>query len=120
MWLRVRVNLTQLVSLLFTTYLESKQDLKNNLLTGIYNAFTKDTFDYGTTWVPGECIRVNRGKFRKYLLNGLTVRWGCKLTHYEVIDSGLVRVFFEDGSVAIGNILVGADGLQSRGEIRRS
>ena len=44
------------------------------------------------------------------------MKWGHKFTHYEIIEGGAVKAFFEDGSTAIGDILVGADGLRSRGE----
>lgn len=69
----------------------------------------------GIKLIPGQLIRVNRAKFRQYLLTGLAVRWGYRFTHYEVTEGGGVKAFFEDGTTAIGDILVGADGLRSRG-----
>lgn len=54
-------------------------------------------------------------KFRSYLLTGLTVKWGHKFTHYEINEDSTVKAFFEDGSTATGDILVGADGLRSPG-----
>ena len=72
--------------------------------------------DVGSIWVPGKSIRVNRAKFRKYLLTGLPVKWGRHFTHYEIIEGGAVKAFFEDGTTVIGDILIGADGLRSRGE----
>lgn len=66
-------------------------------------------------WSPGTFVRVNRAKYRQYLLTGLDVHWGRRFTHYEVTESGGVKAFFEDGSTAVGDILIGADGLRSRG-----
>ena len=82
----------------------------------MYKASTGERIDAGLAWITGQSIRANRARFRKYLLTGLSIKWGHKFTHYEIIEGGAVKAFFEDGSTAIGDILVGADGLRSRGE----
>ena len=69
------------------------------------------------TWQPGQFIRVNRAKFRQYLLTGIPVKWGWRFTHYEV-EGASVKAFFGNGETALGDILVGADGLRSRGKQR--
>lgn len=70
----------------------------------------------GLNWAAGTFIRVNRAKSRKYMLTGLSVNCGHRFTHYEITACGGVKAFFEDGSTATGDILVGADGLRSRGK----
>jgi 2-polyprenyl-6-methoxyphenol hydroxylase-like FAD-dependent oxidoreductase len=42
------------------------------------------------------------------------VRWGKEFVKYEHIDGGRVRAHFVDGSVAEGDVLIGADGANSR------
>ena len=64
---------------------------------------------------------ISRGKLRDALLHGTRedaggeplVHWGKTFTGYELHDDG-VRAFFTDGSHADGDILVGADGSNSR------
>lgn len=81
----------------------------------IYDACTKKPVDIGISWETGTFIRVNRSKFRSYLLTGIPIKWGHRFTHYEVGEDNTVTAFFEDGSMATGDILVGADGLHSPG-----
>ena len=59
-------------------------------------------------------IRADRRKLREWLSTDIDINWNKKLTHYEQ-DSEGVEAFFEDGSSAKGDILVGADGVGSRG-----
>ena len=62
---------------------------------------------------------ISRGKLRDALLHGTArrrgplVHWGKTFTRYELHDDG-VRAFFADGTHADGDILVGADGSNSR------
>lgn len=64
---------------------------------------------------------ISRGRLRGALLHGTEepadgepqVRWGKRFTRYTIDDTG-VRAFFEDGSHADGDVLVGADGSNSR------
>lgn len=88
-----------------------------SLKTDLYDAYTGESImaSSGQSWAPGTFIRANREKYRQYLLTGLDVQWKHRFTHYEITQSGGVKAFFEDGTTAIGDILVGADGIRSRG-----
>lgn len=44
----------------------------------------------------------------------LDIQWNKRLSRYEETSTG-VTAFFEDGTSATGDMLVGADGLHSRG-----
>ncbi|KAI1407932.1 putative monooxygenase [Hypoxylon sp. FL1857] len=62
---------------------------------------------------PGKLIvRANRFRFREWLSNQIPIQWGKKVI--DVVDAGdEVRVHFADGTTAVGDILVGADGVNS-------
>jgi 2-polyprenyl-6-methoxyphenol hydroxylase-like FAD-dependent oxidoreductase len=59
---------------------------------------------------------VSRITLRDVLLSGLedTIRLGKTFTHYEQARGGRVTAFFDDGTTATGDVLVGADGANSR------
>src|ERR1700722_4673552 len=59
---------------------------------------------------------VSRMTLRQVLLTGLedVVAFDKKFSHYEHYSDGRVIVSFEDGTQAIGDVLVGADGAGSR------
>jgi salicylate hydroxylase len=59
---------------------------------------------------------VSRITLRQILLMGLekVIHFGKTFSHYAVGDDGRVTAFFEDGSAATGDLLVGADGGNSR------
>ena len=59
-------------------------------------------------------LRVNRARFRDWLSEHLDIQWNKRFSHYEEIEGG-VKVFFEDGTTATGDMLVGADGIGSHG-----
>ena len=59
-------------------------------------------------------IRAHRGKLRHWLSTHLDIQWGKNLTHFEETESR-VTAFFEDGSSASGDVLIGADGAHSHG-----
>lgn len=62
---------------------------------------------------PGsEFIRADRAKLRAWLLTGVNVRWNKYFTHYHQ-DANGVTAFFSDGTSYTGDILVGADGVNS-------
>jgi 2-polyprenyl-6-methoxyphenol hydroxylase-like FAD-dependent oxidoreductase len=58
---------------------------------------------------------ISRGELRDALLHGTEplVHWAKTFTGYELRDDG-VRAFFDDGTHADGDLLVGADGSNSR------
>ena len=60
-------------------------------------------------------IRAERGRLRKWLSTNIPVRWGCQVTRIEHDEQG-VSVHLTDGSVAKGDFLVGADGINSVGK----
>lgn len=60
-------------------------------------------------------VRVERAKFRDWLLQDIPVEWGKRFTQYEEHADG-VTVRFEDGTEARGRGLVGADGVSSQGK----
>lgn len=58
---------------------------------------------------------ISRDALRDALLLGLDdVRWGKEFTGYEQLPDGRVEVSFADGTKEIGDLLVGADGSNSR------
>jgi 2-polyprenyl-6-methoxyphenol hydroxylase-like FAD-dependent oxidoreductase len=59
---------------------------------------------------------VSRMTLRQVLLTGLedAVQFGKAFTRYETSPDGTVTAFFEDGTTATGDVLVGADGTNSR------
>lgn len=66
---------------------------------------------------PGEHhYAVDRRTLRRLLLAGLddVVRFGAELVRYEHTDDGRVVAIFADGRRAVGDVLVGADGVSSR------
>ncbi len=55
---------------------------------------------------------VDRATLRQILLADLDIRYGKRFERYEVGDSGVIA-HFDDGTVAQGQVLVGADGIRS-------
>ncbi|CAG8441900.1 4861_t:CDS:2 [Scutellospora calospora] len=55
---------------------------------------------------------IYRNTLREILLNDVDVQWGKKCIRYEETDEGVCAIF-EDGSREFGNLLVGADGINS-------
>jgi salicylate hydroxylase len=71
----------------------------------------------GGKYVPeGSHHSVSRITLRQVLLDGLdaVVHPGKEFTHYEQGPGGRVTAFFADGTTATGDVLVGADGADSR------
>ncbi|KAI8079915.1 uncharacterized protein BX664DRAFT_341808 [Halteromyces radiatus] len=56
--------------------------------------------------------RVNRKRFRQWLMKGIDVTWNKRMTSYNITHDGVI-VTFADGSIEKGSFLVGADGVQS-------
>ncbi|KAK3373159.1 hypothetical protein B0T24DRAFT_575425 [Lasiosphaeria ovina] len=78
-----------------------------------------------TLWPPGReervgfqdspdqpLIRAERSRLRRWLSANIPIQWGKRVTRIENSDDG-VSVQFEDGGSAHGDILVGADGINS-------
>jgi 2-polyprenyl-6-methoxyphenol hydroxylase-like FAD-dependent oxidoreductase len=59
-------------------------------------------------------IRAERLRLRNWLATNLQIQWGKRVKRIEHDDEA-VSVFFEDGTNAKGDILVGADGVKSVG-----
>ena len=66
--------------------------------------------------LPGPGSAVDRLTLRRVLLADLdgAARFGKEFTRYEQTADGAVRAFFADGTDAVGDVLVGADGVGSR------
>ncbi|OXM59452.1 monooxygenase [Amycolatopsis vastitatis] len=61
----------------------------------------------------GTHLNTNRFTVRQILLHGQEVAYGKRFTHYET-DADGVTAHFADGTSARGDLLVGADGINSR------
>ena len=62
-----------------------------------------------------DIFRVNRKRFRSWLMEGINIEWNKRIGHYTINDDGNgVRVTFRDGTVEEGSVLVGADGVNSQ------
>jgi flavin-dependent dehydrogenase len=59
-------------------------------------------------------VRAERLRLRNWLATNLPIQWGKRVMRIEHDDEG-VSVDFEDGTTAKGDILVGADGINSIG-----
>ncbi|KAI1643699.1 putative monooxygenase [Daldinia loculata] len=57
-------------------------------------------------------IRANRPRFRDWLSTHIPIQWGKRPTRVEQVQDE-IRLHFEDGTTATGDILVGADGVNS-------
>lgn len=63
---------------------------------------------------------IGRLELREILLSGLDtedaplMRWNKVFTHYEQLENGRVRAYFDDGSSEDGDVLVGAEGSHSQ------
>lgn len=59
-------------------------------------------------------VRAERLRLRRTLATNLPIKWGKRVSRIVHDDNG-VEAFFEDGTSAKGDILVGADGINSSG-----
>ncbi|KAI0816584.1 FAD/NAD(P)-binding domain-containing protein [Xylaria sp. FL0064] len=59
------------------------------------------------------CLRLNRLLFRKWLSTNIPIQFGKKLQSVEEGATG-VTVYFEDGTSGSGDMLIGADGVNSK------
>jgi flavin-dependent dehydrogenase len=75
-----------------------------------YNSITGDLLFSSPT--PG-ARRVNRGKLRRLLAEGIDIRWNKSVKGLSQTDSG-VRLEFEDGATFDADHVLGADGSSSK------
>ncbi|ETS83520.1 hypothetical protein PFICI_05396 [Pestalotiopsis fici W106-1] len=59
------------------------------------------------------CLRANRPKLRQWLATDIPIQWSKHLVHIDNTDAGQVTVEFADGTCATGDVVVGADGVNS-------
>ena len=57
-------------------------------------------------------IRANRRRLRQWLATNIDVKWDKRLSKVEETEDK-VTAYFEDGTSATGDVLVGADGVRS-------
>ena len=78
-----------------------------------YVGGSKKAFVQSTAEKP--IIRANRQKLREILATGIDVQWNRTTAQIEQ-DAESVRLAFADGTTAVGDVLVGADGSNSVGK----
>ena len=91
---------------------ENPKDNKFSLIDG-----NKGDTIFKSPSIPGvDVFRVNRKRFRSWLMEGIDVQWSKRIDHYTVnkgYSSNGVQVTFTDGTVEEGSVIVGADGVNS-------
>lgn len=60
-------------------------------------------------------LRANRPKLREWLGTDISIQWNKRLCKINNASQDKIAVSFEDGSTAVGDILIGADGVKSIG-----
>jgi 2-polyprenyl-6-methoxyphenol hydroxylase-like FAD-dependent oxidoreductase len=77
---------------------------------------TRDDMTGGSSDPADGQFGVSRVVLRNLLLAGLDdhVRFGAEFERYEVADDGTVTAYFADGGTATADVLIGADGANSR------
>lgn len=71
------------------------------------------TLDFGDEWFAPE---IDRGSIRKILLDALqpgTIVWDCHIVSLEDINNNW-KIIFENGNAVIADIVIGADGANSK------
>ncbi|MGV9302064.1 FAD-dependent oxidoreductase [Nonomuraea sp. NPDC003727] len=93
---------------------------KPNTTLGFYDSDFSELLAIGDPDAPEHYIdsfkSVSRISLREVLLSGLegVVQYGKTFTRYEPRPDGRVRAYFDDGTHADGDLLVGAEGVNSR------
>lgn len=93
--------------------------LKLNAQIGLYFPGKDDRGDtrIGVEDTPEmPIVRAERMRLRRTLATNIPIQWGKRVSRIVHDDNG-VEAFFEDGTSAKGDILVGADGINSSGKI---
>jgi 2-polyprenyl-6-methoxyphenol hydroxylase-like FAD-dependent oxidoreductase len=88
-----------------------------NILTeGMEEVLSMDGFNTADEDPVDSEKSVHRMTLRQVLLTGLddAVEFGKQFERYQEKSDGTVQVFFSDGTTAIGDVLVGADGARSK------
>lgn len=60
------------------------------------------------------CIRANRLRLRELLTTNIPIQWGKQATKIEE-ESAKATIWFQDGTSATGDYVVGVDGTWSKG-----
>lgn len=63
---------------------------------------------------PSKRLRINRAMFRHALTQGIDIRWKKRFVDLDVPENGPVTVYFEDGTSASSNLVIGCDGARSK------
>ena len=78
-----------------------------------YNGYTRELQNAGNA-SDLDFIHANRDRLINCLERGLNIRWGKAYERHQVVGN-VVTAFFKDGTCAQGNVLIGCDGVHSRG-----
>jgi hypothetical protein len=76
----------------------------------LYNGQTREE---AFTFPIPKAREINIRKLRVLCAEGLDVQYSKKFCRYDLQDDGTVRVFFEDGTSEVGDVVVGIDGASS-------
>ena len=100
---------TSMKPLSFTTIVDTALTVQRRVPDDEHGSTSQHSLQQGPTH-----MNVNRATVRQIMLTGLDdiVHFGKALTHY-VSDEKGVTAHFEDGTTALGDLLVGADGIRS-------
>ena len=79
-----------------------------------YNAFTGEEKMRLSHSKEKPFLRSDRSKVRLWLMHNLNINWGKQFVRYVEEPNG-VTAYFKDGTTARGDLLVGADGVNSKG-----
>nr|ARP51720.1 NAD/FAD monooxygenase [Phyllosticta cirsii] len=115
------IALYSIIDALLESYPEDMPDMRDSVdhlrplnlpaQISVYGPETKEKFGYQDR--PGNpLIRAERRRLRAWLSYNIPVQWDKRVTNITHDDNG-VTVEFQDGSSAQGDILVGADGINS-------
>lgn len=78
-----------------------------------YHGYREGKFGIQDSSPQFRMIRSERSKLRDWLLTKIPVQWNKKVIRVEQ-DDAAAQVFFDDGSVAKGDLVIGADGATSQ------
>jgi hypothetical protein len=78
-----------------------------------YNGYTGELQSAGSA-ADLDFVHANSDRLINCLESGLHIRWGKTYVGHQVVD-GIVTAFFDDGTSAQGDVLVGCDGVDSKG-----